>query len=523
MTKFGRAQLIAAALVAFAVGVVFASGFDLTKISWAQKSNPTAPAPKPTPAEVKPLEEVGQAFEAIAEHVTPAVVAIEAEQLEARRSTQQRRGTGTVPPEFEDFLRRFDIPDQQPRGGTGSGFIVTKDGYILTNNHVVANADRVTVKMLDNRQFPAKVVGRDPTTDVAVIKIEAANLPTVTIGDDRTTRIGQWVVAIGNPLGLDFTVTAGIVSAKGRSQLNLPGRTNYAIQDFIQTDAAINPGNSGGPLVNIRGEVVGINSAIASPTGFSAGYGFAIPITLAKQVMDDLVKFGRVRRAVLGVQIDEVEPADARAAGLTDIRGIKVQGFDPPGGDSPSEKAGVEIGDIIVAAAGQRVNRISELQRVIRGFKPGESVDIEVMRFGQKKNIRVRLGEPPQDVTDQVASADRPSRTAEPVRNETRSNERLGISVGPVPAELAQRVRDEYRRGLLVTDVSVRGPAYRELFANRDIIVRVLNPVRKEIRAASDLEDVVKSLKRGDVVSLLVYDMAVGGTGSTKVVTLAIN
>src|SRR5687768_17001855 len=350
MNRTARFQLIAAILVAFVSGLVFASGFDLTKLSWAQSRNTPS---KPSPQEVRSLEETGQAFEAIAEHVTPAVVSIEAEQLEARRTPQRRN----VPPGMEDFFRNFDMPDPQPRGGTGSGFIVTKDGYILTNNHVVANADRVTVTMLDNRKYEAKVVGKDPTTDVAVIKVEANNLPTVTLGDDRKTRIGQWVVAIGNPLGLDFTVTAGIVSAKGRSQLNLPGRTAYAIQDFIQPDAAINPGNSGGPLVNIRGEVIGINSAIASPTGFSAGYGFAIPVTLAKQVMDDLVQFGRVRRAVLGVAIDEVEPADARAAGLTDIRGIKVQGFDPPGGDSPSEKAGVEIGDIIVAAAGQRVNR----------------------------------------------------------------------------------------------------------------------------------------------------------------------
>jgi serine protease Do len=520
MNKFARIQLYAAVLIAFACGLVFASGFDLTKISWAQqRPAATAPAPKPTPAEVKPLEEVGQAFEAIAEHVTPAVVAIEAEQLEVRRTQQPRRNG--PPSGMEEFLRQFDIPDQQPRSGSGSGFIVTKDGYILTNNHVVANADRVTVTMLDNRKFVARVVGRDPDTDVAVLKVDATDLPTVTLGDDRKTRIGQWVVAIGNPLGLDFTVTAGIVSAKGRSQLNLPGRTAYAIQDFIQTDAAINPGNSGGPLVNIRGEVIGINSAIASPTGFNAGYGFAIPVTLAKQIMDDLVQFGRVRRAVLGVRIDEVEPADARAAGLTDIRGIKVQGFDPTGGDSPSQRAGIEVGDIIVGAAGQRVGRISELQRVIRGFKPGEVVDVEVMRFGQKKTVRVRLGEPPRAADEQVASVDRPG--VDPARGNARSNERLGISVQPLPAELAQRVGDEYRRGLLVTDVSTRGPAYRELLANRDIIVRALHPTRKEIRTIADLEEVVSALKRGDVLSLLVYDTASGPTGSTKVVTLAIN
>ena len=223
MKKLARAQLIAGVLVAFAAGVIFASGFDLTKISWAQSK--TAPAPKPTAQEVRPLEETGQAFEAIAEHVTPAVVSIRSEQLEARR--QQRRN---IPTGMEDFFRQFEIPDQQqqPRSGTGSGFVVSKDGYILTNNHVVADADRVTVTLLDNRQFSAKVIGTDPTTDVALIKVDADNLPVVQLGNDEASRVGQWVVAIGNPLGLDFTVTAGIISAKGRSQLNLPGRERYA-------------------------------------------------------------------------------------------------------------------------------------------------------------------------------------------------------------------------------------------------------------------------------------------------------
>ncbi len=513
MNRFARFQLIAAIIVAFASGLVFASGFDLTKLSWAQVK--TAPANKPTPQEVKPLEETGQAFEAIAEHVTPAVVAIEAEQLETRRPTTRRN----IPPGMEEFFRNFEMPDPQPRSGTGSGFIVSKDGYILTNNHVVADADRVTVTLIDNRRFPAKVIGRDPTTDVAVIKVDANDLPTVSLGDDRAARIGQWVVAIGNPLGLDFTVTAGIVSAKGRSLGTLLNQ-RYAIQDYIQTDAAINPGNSGGPLVNIRGEVIGINSAIASQTGFNAGYGFAVPITLAKQVMDDLVKYGRVRRAVLGVSIGEVEPADARAAGLTEIRGVKVGGFDPPDGDSPARKAGIEVGDIIIGAASQHVDRVSELQRVIRGFKPGDIVDIEVMRFGAKKSFRVRLGEPPSADEDQIASNDR--RQIEPVSANERSYDKLGITVQPVPAELAnaRRVGDEYRRGLLVTAVNTRGPAYRELGANQDIILRVLNPVRRDIRSAADLEDAVKGLKRGDVLTLFVYTM--GNPGGTRVVSLPI-
>jgi serine protease Do len=518
MNKLARLQLTAVAIVAFGSGLVFASGFDLTNLSWAQ----TQPAPKPTAQDVKPLEETGQAFEAIAEHVTPAVVSITAEQLESRRpSTQRRQG---LPPGIDEFFRQFeDLPPQQRGGGTGSGFIVTKDGYILTNNHVVANADRVTVTMLDNRTFEARVVGRDPTTDVAVIKVDAKDLPTVTLGDDAKTRIGQWVVAIGNPLGLEFTVTAGIVSAKGRSQLNLPNSQRYSIQDFIQTDAAINPGNSGGPLVNIRGEVIGINSAIASQTGFNAGYGFAIPITLAKIVMDDLIQHGRVRRAVLGISIEEVGPADARAAGLSEIRGVLIAGFDPSESASPAARAGMEPGDIIIGAAGQRVNRLSELQRIIRGFKPGDVVDIEAMRFRERKSFRVRLAEPPRPAEEQIATTERPD--AAPVRSDARNNERLGISVSPVPQELitARRVGDEYRSGLLVTDVSARGPAYRELFANRDIIVRTLNPVRKNIRSIADLEQVVSSLKPGDVLSLLVWDTAVAGDryGRTRVVNIS--
>src|SRR5436190_6438423 len=487
MKKLARVQLFAAILVAFASGLVFASGFDLTRISWAQSK--VVPAPKPTPQEVKPLEETGQAFEAIAEHVTPAVVSITAEQLEVRRSTPRRN----LPPGMEDFFRQFDNQDPQPRSGTGSGFIVSKDGYILTNNHVVADADRVTVRLLDNRTFTAKVVGRDPTTDVALIKVDANDLPMVSIGDDRQSRVGQWVVAIGNPLGLDFTVTAGIISARGRS-LGALLNTRYAIQDYIQTDAAINPGNSGGPLVNIRGEVIGINSAIASNTGFYAGYGFAIPITLAKQVMDDIVQYGKVRRAVLGINIGDVDPNDAQVAGLKDIDGVKVSGFDPSDDPetSPAKRAGVEVGDVIVGVNGQAIDRVSTLQRVIRNFKPGQSVALDVMRFGDKKTLNVKLGEPPADSTTDVASAGNEGRQPA-MRGTERSYDKLGISVQAVPTELASQARlsDQLRRGLLVTDISPTGPAYRELNENSSIIVSVLYPQKREIRSPADFEDVV--------------------------------
>jgi serine protease Do len=465
--------------------------------------------------QVQPLVETQNAFEAIADHVTPAVVSIQTERF-ARTKTNSRQRGQRVPGGIEDFFRQFDPQQDQPSEASGSGFVVSKDGYILTNNHVVADADRVTVKLLDNRTFTAKVIGRDPTTDVAVIKVDAGDLPTVALGDDAGARVGQWVVAIGNPLGLDFTVTAGIVSARGRS-LGTLLNTRYAIQDYIQTDAAINPGNSGGPLVNIRGEVIGINSAIASNTGFYAGYGFAIPITLAKQVMDDIVQYGKVRRAVLGINIGDVDPNDAQVAGLKDIHGVKVSGFDPSDDpdSSPAKRAGVEVGDVIVAVNGQAIDRVSTLQRVIRNFKPGQTVSLDVMRFGDKKTLNVKLGEPPADRTNDVASANDDSRQPT-TRGSERSYDKLGISIQSVPTELATQARlsDQWRRGLLVTDISPTGPAYRELNENSSIIVSVLFPQKKEIRSPADFEDIVSKLKRGDLITLLVYDVRGQGTAS---------
>jgi len=510
MSKYPRARLTAAVVVAFLCGLVFASSSNLTHLGWAQSKTP----PKPTLQQVQPLVETQNAFEAIADHVTPAVVSIQTERFARNRTSSRQRGQR--PGGIEDFFRQFDPQTDQPSEASGSGFIVSKDGYILTNNHVVADADKVTVRLLDNRTFTAKVTGRDPTTDVAVIKVDASDLPTVNLGDDANAKVGQWVVAIGNPLGLDFTVTAGIVSARGRS-LGALLNTRYAIQDYIQTDAAINPGNSGGPLVNIRGEVIGINSAIASNTGFYAGYGFAIPVTLAKQVMDDIIQYGKVRRAVLGINIGDVDPNDAQVAGLKDIHGVKVAGFDPPTDpdSSPAKRAGVEPGDVIVAVNGQAIDRVSTLQRVIRNFKPGQTVSLEVMRFGDKKTLNVKLGEPPADRGSDIASANDDSRQPASRGNE-RSYDKLGISVQSVPTELATQTKlsDQWRRGLLVTDISPSGPAYHELNENSSIIVSVLYPKKREIRSAADLEDVVSSLKRGDLITLLVYDVRAQGTTS---------
>jgi serine protease Do len=501
-----RARLFVAATTAFIGGLIIASGLNWTKLGFAQS--------RPTAAVVQPIAEASNAFVAIANNVTPAVVSIEVFSAPRTGNTSSRGRTQTpqgVPPGMEDFFRQFDIPQQsRPMRGQGSGFIVTNSGYILTNNHVVTNSDRetiadkVTVRMLDHRVFTAKVVGHDRTTDVAVIKIDGNNFPTVSLGNDGTSRIGEWVLAIGNPLGLENTVTAGIISAKGRSLSDLmnPNGTNqYAISDLIQTDAAINPGNSGGPLVNSKGEVIGINSAIASPTGYNAGYGFAIPITLAKRVMDQIIANGRVRVPALGIGIDDVSPEDAAVAGVKDIRGVLVRNF--PSDDTPAKQAGLQPGDVIITADGQPVDRVSTLQRIVRNHNPGETIEIEAMRYGQRKTFRVRLMEAKTD--QEVASEVSPN----PAAAGGTLHPALGISVAPVSAEIAAQARVSTPvRGVMVSDVTPGGPADDKL-ARNDVITEVLFPApRHAINTPSDLQQVLNRLKPGDYVSLSVYSLA---------------
>src|SRR6478672_9529708 len=501
-----RARFGAAVAIAFAGGIVFASGFDLTRFGYAQSRGTTA---KPTVQEVKPIADASNAFVSIAEHVTPAVVSIQAERDAKQRVQRSPRRNG--PPGLDDFFQQFD-PRSAPAEASGSGFIVSKDGYILTNNHVVEDFDRLNVTLTDHRVFKAKVVGRDPTTDVAVIKIDGKELPTATLGNDETARVGEWVLAIGNPLGLDFTVTAGIVSAKGRGSSELQGlnRDAYAITDFIQTDAAINPGNSGGPLVNARGEVIGINSAIASQTGYYSGYGFAIPITLAKQVMDDLVEHGRVRRAVIGVQISPVSPEDASVAGLKDIAGVLVGGYSDD--NSPARAAGLEAGDVIVAADGKPIDRGSTLQRIIRGHEPGETVTVDVMRYGAKKTFKVKLAEAPTNAT--VASRENDDDNANASGGVT-SYDKIGVSVEPVSPEFrsAKRLGSD-RDGVRVTDIDAAGPARGRLFQN-DVITAVLFPTpRKDVHSVADLQAVLSRAKDGDIVSLQVFNPDVQGAAT---------
>jgi serine protease Do len=492
-SRFSRFRFAAAAAVCFSAGVLFASGMDWTKISWAQGSAAGSRSPV---VRGGPMAPEGSSFADIAERVTPAVVAVNTSRT-ARPRPQVR---GRAPQGMEDFLEQFGPQQPRQQRGEGSGFIVAQDGYIITNHHVVADADQVSITLSDGRTFKAKVIGTDSTTDVAVVKIDAKGLPTLAIGNDETTRIGDWVLAVGNPLGLDFTVTAGIISAKGRgAEIQLPNSGNFTISDFIQTDAAINPGNSGGPLINLRGEVIGLNSAIASQTGFYSGYGFAIPITLVKAVTDDLIKEGRVRLPVMGVSVGRIDPEDAGINGLARVAGVKVAGFNPADG-GPAKAAGIEVGDIIISVDGKPVDRVSSLQRVVRLRRVGDLVPVEVMRYGTKKSFKVKLVE--ADMLARVATAEN-----EPAAKANPSAGKLGISVEPVPADVAERLKLG-GRGVFVADVAEDGPARAKLAAGSDIVLEILYPTpRRVVKTVGDLQGALTTLKDGDYVSLLVRNM----------------
>jgi len=391
---------------------------------------------------------------------------------------------------------------------SGSGFIVSPDGYILTNAHVIDGADRVTVRLLDRREFKAKVVGRDPATDVAVVKIDAKDLTPARLADSDAARVGEWVLAIGNPLGenLNFTVTQGIISAKGRGQLALPATSSRSIQDFIQTDAAINPGNSGGPLVNVRGEVIGINSAIASPTGFNAGYGFAVPINLARAVMDQLIKTGHVERAALGVLVRDASPEDAEYAGLGAVRGVVVQDYGS--GDSPAKSGGIQPGDIIVSVDGKPVEYVAQLQEAIAFRKPGDAVRVEVARKGGKREtLHVTLQradtEPAttaeRDEESPSGGSDRGGATVAP----------LGISVTPTNDRAARELAlPADVQGLVVAGVNDTSPASGRLATaangGPDVILSVEGT---PVRTAEELRNTLRDRKAGEIVTLRVYNV----------------
>jgi len=323
-------------------------------------------------------------FTKAAERAMPSVVHIKAS--ESKESAIQRQRENRYSNPFQYFFGDSYGFEQQPRSGTGSGVIYTSDGYILTNNHVVEFADEFEVTLYDNREFRARLVGRDPNTDMAVIKIDANDLPPFELGNSDDAKVGEWVLAVGNPFDLTSTVTAGIISAKGRDIDIIKG--GKAIESFIQTDAAVNPGNSGGALVDVNGNLIGINSAIATPNGVFAGYSFAIPINLVKRIADDLVKYGEYRRAYLGVNVITMDSHVAQEFGIPYTKGVLVASLDPEGSAS---LAGVQENDVVIKANGKNVTTSSELMELIGRSKVGETLTLNVVRSGDSREIPVRL------------------------------------------------------------------------------------------------------------------------------------
>jgi serine protease Do len=373
--------------------------------------------------------------------------------------------------------------EAQPRG-VGSGFILTPDGFVMTNAHVVEGADEVVVTLTDKREFKAKVVGTpDKRTDVAVIKIEATGLPFVKIGDVSKLKVGEWVMAIGSPFGLENTVTAGIVSAKGRDTGDyLP---------FIQTDVAINPGNSGGPLINMRGEVVGINSQIYSRSGGFMGISFAIPIDEATRVAEQLRVSGRVQRGRIGVQIDQVTRDVAESIGLGRPQGALVRSVE---GGSPADKAGVEAGDIITKFNGQTIDRASDLPRLVGNTKPGSKVNLTVFRRGGSRDLAITVAEFEQET---AAARPRAPQAAEPKPQASPAQQSIGIVVSELTA--AQKKEAKVKGGVRVESVS-DGAAQRAGVREGDIIVAIGNT---EINSVKEFESVVAKMDKSKAIPVL--------------------
>jgi serine protease Do len=431
------------------------------------------------------IYELNKTFIGISKEVRPAVVSIYSTKI---IKTNRYREFFNDP-----FFRRFfgpfeEIPDDenhQKQQGLGSGVIVSNDGIVLTNNHVVDGADDISIVLSDKRKFKAKIIGTDPKTDLAVIKIQnPKDLPLAKLGDSSKLEVGEWVLAIGNPLGLSSTVTAGIISAKDRSNVGVAD-----FEDFIQTDAAINPGNSGGALINLSGQVIGINTAIASKTGGYMGIGFAIPINMAKKVMNDILTKGKVTRGFLGIQIQNMDEALAKALKVpSNVTGIVV-------GDvyknSPADKAGIKSNDVIVKLDGKDVEDVNSFRNTIANKNPNEIVKLDIIRNGKPISINVKLGELNQSSF---------GNNQELIEEQT---EKLGFTVEPLTDSLRRRLNiNDKIDGLIVNNVEEGSNAYEAGLEVGDIILEIN---RNKVNNISDFNRIVKKIKLGDSILLKIH------------------
>jgi serine protease Do len=469
-----KSKVVVLLLAAVAAGLVISAAFNLSPISSAfLGGKDKSPAEAVSAAgRMLPVD-----IPALFKGVSPAVVNISTTQVVRFNRPRMRSPFGQQDP-FDDFWNNFfgNMPREQKRKSLGSGFIVSADGYILTNNHVVEKADEISVTLLDKEEFKAEVVGTDPKTDIALIKIKAdKNLLFVNLGDSERLEIGEWVLAIGNPFGLGHTVTTGIVSAKGR----IIGSGPY--DDFIQTDASINPGNSGGPLFNLKGEVVGINTAIIQG---GQGIGFATPIHLAKSVLGQLKEKGKVTRGWLGVYIQRLTPDMAESLSVPGKKGALVADVTK---DGPAEKAGIKSGDVIVKFDGKDVNDEHELPQVVATVKPGRKVEVKVIREGKEKTISVTIGEMEAAPVKRAGSPD--------------LTKGLGLTVQELTPEIAKHLDIENRKGVIVTSVDPGSPSDGAGFQEGDVI-RQIN--RQAIANASEFQKMLNKVKDEKTVLFLV-------------------
>ncbi len=429
------------------------------------------------------LRDLSNAFVDIADEAKPSVVTVFSEKVMRMRNPFGQSPFGGF---FDEFFGgpRGQQPEQEYRQrGLGSGVIISQEGYIVTNNHVIADADTIFVRTSDNQQYAAKVIGADPKTDIAVLQIEADDLRPIKLGNSDNIKVGEWVLAVGSPLSAELaqSVTQGIVSAKGRSNVGL---ADY--EDFIQTDAAINPGNSGGPLINLDGEVIGINTAIATRSGGYQGIGFAVPVNMVRYVMEQLISDGEVVRGWLGVSIQDITPAMSQALGLNTTKGAII-GEVVPGG--PADKAGLEDGDVILEFQGQGVENMTELRYRIASTPPGEDVSLTVVQNGSTEEVEVRLGELPDD-----GAGLQPGGQATP-------NQLLGFSVTDITPEAARKygLAPGDDAGVVVTSVDPSSSAASANLREGDVI-RSVN--RRTVRSVDEFRSLVADLEKGNPILL---------------------
>lgn len=471
-------------LIAGMLGLAIALPIAATRLSSAKEAAPITKKQN----QVKQANHLTGSFQQVVEKLRPSLVSINSvkhipvaqRQSDFNFPFSRREDSESSP--FEEFFQGRSADQALEVQGLGTGFIVGHEGHILTNSHVVLGADEVTVKLFDGRTLKAKVVGLDAPTEVGILKVDAQQLVPAELGDSEQVAVGEWVLAMGSPFGLDQTVTAGIISAKGRHSLGIAG-----YEDFLQTDAAMNPGNSGGPLVNLEGKVIGINTAIASRSGSSAGIGFSIPMNMARFVMDKILHEGRVQRGWLGVVIQELDDNLARSFGFNDNNGLLISDMAPNG---PLSAAGLRPGDIITKFNGQPVRSRHQFRNQVAATAPGTKAPIEFFRDGQRTTKTVQLAELPAQNSDATATA-----VAKPAPA-AQSSADLGLRVRSLTPEIARQLGHDQPEGVVVIGVEPNGPAAKAGIRSKDIILSVGN---QAIRSVEEFQAAVRKpdLKQG--------------------------